>query len=266
LYRLCENYHPAFFVDEAQDAFKNIDFCTILKAGHDPSDRAIRCDPQTLEPIAFDVFCPKVLAGIGRGPGQIMSRSVIIEMERRYGKVDSSLKADDPVFIEIKRMLVRWAADAGDLRRFHLPDDVASMRQRDNWEVFYRVASAIHNDVARDLVKKIIPLFVDEEQDFDTYLLSSLRKLFRKRNLLIKGGHLASEEILISLNNDKEAPWFKKEAKGITREKLASRLRQYKVKPIRVNGLRGYYYLDPDTPRNSLKRLFDDYLPPEKTP
>jgi len=268
LYRLCEINHPTFLVDEAQDALKNIDFCTILKAGHDPTDRAIRCDPQTLEPIAFDVFCPKVLAGIGRGPAQIMSRSVIIEMERRDGKVDSSLKADDPVLIEIRRKLARWDADAGDLRRFHLPDDVARMRQRDNWEVFYRVASAIDSSVAEELVKKIIPLFVDEEQDFDTYLLASLRQLYRRKNLLILGGHMASEMILINLNNDKEAPWFKDESKGITREKLASRLRRYKVKPTRPdhNKARGYYYIDPKDPRNSLKRLFDAYLPPEKTP
>jgi len=189
-------------------------------------------------------------------------------MERRNGKVDSSLKADDPVLIERRRRLARWDADAGDLRRFHLPDDVASMRQRDNWEVFYRVASAIDSSVAEELVKKVIPLFVDEEQDFDTYLLDSLRKLYRKQNLLIKGGHMASETILISLNNDKEAPWYSKESKGITREKLASRLRRYKIKSTRPdhNKTRGYFYIDPKDPRNSLKRLFGAYLPPENTP
>jgi len=63
LYRLCENYHPAFLVDEAQDALKNTDFCTILKAGHDPTDRAIRCDPNTLVANSLRRFLPE---GAGR--------------------------------------------------------------------------------------------------------------------------------------------------------------------------------------------------------
>ena len=269
LFRLCELFHPTFLVDEAQDAYKNEDFWTVLKAGHDPGDKAVRCDPNTLEPKTFDVFCPKVLAGIGRANGQIMSRSIVIEMERRKGKTDYSRKMTDPVFVEIRRKLARWANDVGDLCRFRLPGEAASLRGHDNWEVFYRVAGGVSETVAKQLLE-FIPHFVDEEQDFDTYLLTSLRDLYREHKLLGKGDHLGSEMILSALNDDKEAPWFRHDSKGITRERLSARLRRYKLKPKRqwypeiAQKVRGYFYIDPDTPQNSLKHVFEQYLPPEQ--
>jgi hypothetical protein len=40
---------------------------------------------------------------------------------------------------------------------------------------------------------EFIPSFIDEEQDFDTYLMRSLRILYREHKLMEKGGHLGSE-------------------------------------------------------------------------
>ena len=270
IYRLSELYHPTFLMDEAQDQLKNPDFWLVIKSGHAPGEYAIRCEPNTNSPEAFDVFCPKLLAAIGRANGQIMSRSVIIQMERKDGERDRSIKESDPVFIEIRRKLARWANDVGDLCRFHLPKEAASLRGHGNWEVFYRVAFGVSEDVARQLVE-FIPCFVDEEQDFDAYLLSSLRKLYREHGLMQKGGHLGSQMIINTLNKDEEGPWFRgKDSKGISREKLSARLRRYKIKPQQhwhsdiAQEVRGYFYIHPEEPQNSLKRVFDQYLPAEQ--
>jgi hypothetical protein len=59
-------------------------------------------DPNTNDPQTFDVFCPKLLAGIGRANGQIMSRSIVVDMERCDGQTDRSTKADDPVFVDLR--------------------------------------------------------------------------------------------------------------------------------------------------------------------
>ena len=108
IYRLSELYHPTFLMDEAQDQLKNQDFWLVIKSGHAPGEYAIRCNPNTNEPEAFDVFCPKLLAGIGRAGAQIMSRSIIIEMERKDGERDRSVRESDPAFVEIRRKLARW--------------------------------------------------------------------------------------------------------------------------------------------------------------
>jgi Protein of unknown function (DUF3631) len=194
-------------------------------------------------------------------------------MERSVGDVDSGRKPADPLFVEIRRKLARWANDVGNLSRFRLPRQAAKLRGRDNWEVYYRVASGISQNVADQLLK-FIPDFVNEEEDFDTYLLTSLRKLYREHDLMEKGSHLGSEMILAALNEDKEAPWYAehrgRESKGLTRERLSKRLRHYKVKPEQhwhsdiKQDVRGYFYIHPDEPQNSLKRVFDQYLPAEQ--
>jgi Protein of unknown function (DUF3631) len=76
--------------------------------------------------------------------------------------------------------------------------------------------------------------------------------------------------IVTELNHDKEAPWYSKEnSKGITREKLAARLRRYKVKPEQywhsniALDVRGYFYIHPKGSKNNFSSVFNQYLPPE---
>jgi putative DNA primase/helicase len=269
VYRLSELYHQTFLMDEAQDQLKNPDFWLVIKSGHGPGEYAIRCEPNTNNPEAFDVFCPKLLAAIGRANGQIMSRSIIIEMERKDGERDRSVKESDPVFVEIRRKLARWANDAGDLSRFQFPaQSHPKMRHRDNWESLYRAVRGVSEFVAQQLLN-FIPYFSDEEQDYATYLLNSLRKLYREHGQLTKEGFLGSEAIVNALNQDKEAPWYAKDDRGLNVRALSDRLRRYKVKPDKVwqseidKELRGYRYIDSRPRHNDLKRVFDQYLPPE---
>jgi hypothetical protein len=271
IFRLSELYHPTFLMDEAQDQLKNEDFCLVIKSGHTPGDVAIRCDPNTNNPVIFDVFCPKLLAGIGRANGQIMSRSIIIEMERRDGETDRSIKIGDPELVDLRRKLARWAQDCGDLSGIHFPKQTGiKLRNRDNWQVFYRVASAVSSTVARQLLETI-PLFIDEEQDFATYLLASLRKLYHEQDQLRSAGFMGSEVIVEELNQDKEAPWYARDGKGLTVHGLSARLRRYKIKPDKVwqsdteRQVRGFRYVDSRPHHKDLKRVFDQYLPAEET-
>lgn len=264
IYRLSELYHPTFLMDEAQDQLKNQDFWLVIKSGHAPGEYAIRCNPNSFEPEPFDVFCPKLLAGIGRANAQIMSRSIIIEMERKDGQRDRSLKESDPAFVEIRRKLARWANDVGDLRRFQFPQ--SRMRHGDNWEALYRVACGVSEAAAHQLVSSIA-FFTDEEQDYATYLLNSLRKVYREHDQLTKDGFMGSEAIVNALNRDKEAPWYGGDNdKGLTVHALARHLKRYKVKPDQVwqsdaaDDVRGYRYVDPRARHNDLKRVFDQYL------
>jgi hypothetical protein len=133
VYRLSELYHPTFLMDEAHDRLKDPDFWLVMKAGHATEDFAVRCDPSSFEPRIFDVFCPKLLAAIGRANSQIMSRSIIIEMERREAKLERSTKASDSVFVQIQKKLARWAQDLSDLSSFRLPEQSeVKRRARDN--------------------------------------------------------------------------------------------------------------------------------------
>jgi len=58
--------------------------------------------------------------------------------------------------------------------------------------------------VAQQLLA-FVPCFIDEEQDYATYLLNSLRRLYREHGQLTKEGFLGSEAIVNTLNQDREA-------------------------------------------------------------
>jgi Domain of unknown function (DUF3854)/Protein of unknown function (DUF3631) len=256
IYRLCELYHPTLLMDEVHDALQNLDFSTVLKAGHEPDDRAVRCEPNSLVPQTFDVFCPKVLAGIGRANAQVMSRAIVIEMERRNADTDRSMKRSDPVFVDIRRKLDRWARDCGDLSQFRLPKEAeVVLRNRDNWQIYYRVARAVGAQVADQLLH-FIPSFGESEVDFDTYLLRSLQVTFAEQGMTDKDDMLPSEKIVEELNNDEEAPWRKRDGR-LTRESLASKLRRYKVKTHKKQkeGIRAWSYRYGD-----LERVFSKWL------
>jgi hypothetical protein len=205
-----------------------------------------------------------------------MSRATIIHMERRKGQLDRSVDRFDSVFADLRRKLARWMLDAGDLSQFRLPknNSGAEFRDADNWESYYKVACCVSAAGAKQLLDHI-PLFIDKEQDFDTCLLSSLREIFISLGQDNPDGFVRSETIVETLNLDKDAPWYKKEAsKGITMHALGSKLGSYKVKAARdwvpdpyvANKrvrVRGYHYQKKDKPQEkTLKSVFDQYLPP----
>jgi len=80
---------------------------------------------------------------------------------------------------------------------------------------------------------------------------------------------MGSDAIVDALNQDREAPWYAKNDKGLTREALARHLRRYKVMPDKVwqeeikKQVRGYRYIDSRPRHNDLKRIFEQYLPPK---
>jgi Domain of unknown function (DUF3854)/Protein of unknown function (DUF3631) len=269
IFRLCQKHHPCFILDEAQDYSLESDFWTVLKSGHTPDKPALRCHPTTNEPEEFDTFCPKLVAGIGLiGGGQILSRSIIIEMERKgREKLPRPLKPNDPVFITLRRKLARWAADAGDLSRFSLPEEAGlSLRNADNWEMLYRVACAVNEATAAQLIKDIAVLTEESSHiDYEVYLLEALRDLYHDKGQDNEKGFLGSEAIVETLNKNKEGPWYRQKD-GLTVHALGRKLGKYKVKsdqvwqPALEADVRGYHYKDLE------EKAFRKYLLPRQYP
>jgi hypothetical protein len=265
LFRLCELYHPSFILDEVQDISLESDFWLVLKAGHTPDKPAIRCHATTNQPEEFDTFCPKLVSGIGlAGGSQILSRSIIIEMERKgLEKLARPLKPNDPAYIDLRRKLARWAADVGDLSRFSLPEEAGlRLRNVDNWEMLYRVARTVSEDTAKQLLADIKVLTEDSSHiDYEAYLFEALRDFYQEQKQDNEDGFLGSEAIIETLNKNKEGPWYWQKD-GLTVHALGKKLGKYKVKSKQVwnkvldEGVRGYHYKDLE------EKVFKKYLLP----
>jgi hypothetical protein len=92
LYRKIERDHPTLPLDEVDTVWRGGGGCNdnhdglraLLKAGNESGVRVPRCaGPRGEQLVDFDVYCPKVLAGIGQLPETVADRSILVAMKRR---------------------------------------------------------------------------------------------------------------------------------------------------------------------------------------
>lgn len=89
LFRFIEDKQPTLLLDEVEGLAKrnaserDSAVLAILNAGYKSGQTVPRCVGNTHELQHFRVFCPKAFACIGRLPGALADRSIIIQMQRR---------------------------------------------------------------------------------------------------------------------------------------------------------------------------------------
>ena len=273
LFRLIPKYHPTMLLDEAQSYVKqDADIRSIIDGGYQKDRPAIRVNPDTLEPEAFETFGPKALASIGHLVETIEDRGLQIEMTRKRSGVPVDQICDVPqgTFADIKRRLMRWTLDHREqlkplpiLRRPLFLDN----RAWDKWRPLFTIAM-LSGGPYPERVFNAARVFVGTDQDQGSIgieILSRLRPFFRERWVQLPRDFkfLPTTDVLTHLNADEEAPWADwgtKDKPGLTTEKLSSRLKAFKIKSVQVKRgeqrHRGYWLKD-------FKAAFEAYLPPE---
>jgi hypothetical protein len=84
LFRVIELARPTLLLDEADTyAHSDGDLRSVLDAGHHRDGAVLRCVGDDHEPRQFSAWAPVALAAIGRLPGTIEDRSIIIRLRRR---------------------------------------------------------------------------------------------------------------------------------------------------------------------------------------
>ena len=86
LFRIIDSLRPTILIDEAEALAGRTDRAEFLKsviqAGYKKGGSVPRCVGTNNELHFFDVFCPKVLAAIGGMVGALLSRCIVIHMEK----------------------------------------------------------------------------------------------------------------------------------------------------------------------------------------
>ncbi len=88
LFRSFDLWHPTLLVDEYDSFVKNNEELRgVFNAGHQRGGCVWRCEGEKFTPKAFDVFGPKVLAGIGRLPSLLIEESSCNSVENYQPKL-----------------------------------------------------------------------------------------------------------------------------------------------------------------------------------
>jgi Protein of unknown function (DUF3631)/Domain of unknown function (DUF3854) len=252
IYRVIEKFCPTLLVDEADSFLKdNEQLRGVINSGHTRGTAfAIRINPNTMEPERFSTWGPKAIALIGKLPGTITDRSLLVSMVRRKRSEKVLPLRNTPLtdYEELRRKILRWVEDnkvaIASLEPQFPP--ILNDRATDNWLPLLAIAQTA-GQTWRDLaITTITKASTDNgEESVTDLLLSCLRKLFRHRRVAF----LSTSDILAVLNAYTEMPWVDwRNGKGLSAQKLRSMLADFKIRSVQLQiqgqRARGYLWSD----------------------
>jgi hypothetical protein len=224
----------------------------LLNAGHRRGAVTGRCVVvgKRVQTEEIPAYCAVALAGLGKLPDTIASRSILIEMRRRAPNElvePFRHRVHTPQAIALRDLLGGWcagiAASLTDAQP-EIPQGVDD-RDADCWEPLLAVAATAGGDWpkrARAAAISLVAGAAERTQTTGVQLLSDLYDVFAGAD------KLSTESILLRLHSLPESAWADVYGKPLNDRGLATRLRKYGVKPkaVRIGDStpRGYVAAD----------------------
>ncbi len=208
------------------------DFHALLNQGHRRGQYVIRTQGDDHELRMFDTFCMVAFARNGWIPDDLEQRSIVIELQRRLrGEPLTPLKGQSEDLNNLARMCLRWAGDDGD-QIAGIDPDMGGLINRvaDNWRPLFTLAEIIGSDWPERICEACAALRPKDDADLThTMLIADIRAIFEEK----KTDRLWSEQICEVLAGMEGHPWaeYGKNAKPISKNQLARRLRRFKADP-----------------------------------
>lgn len=201
-----------------------------------------RCDGSNFEPREFHVFCPVVLAGIGKSaiPETVADRSIIIEMRRKFAHESISEYESDEieeVFGAIRRKLEKWVEENRHEFRSTRPDFPTELnaRARDVWKPLFKIAENIDEEWRNRIYNASIAISAKTEDPDEISI--QLRLLMDCREVLTEN-FLPTKDLIFALCGLEESPWGS--TMGFNASFLAKELRNFGISSTRTSVVRGY--------------------------
>jgi hypothetical protein len=234
---------PTLLLDESDTAFSGAPEYSdalrgILNTGYRASGYTTLCVGQgaSLTFQDFRTFCPKAIAGLGKLPDTVRSRSIPVRLKRR--KTDEPIKtwlpSSEPNDAEVLRgKLAAWAQANAEALLKAQPERPEGLGDRafDVWRPLLAIASLGGDDWtarAREVAKRLSGKASAPATD-------AVRALAKLRDLFADAERLSSATIVAELNADDALPFGdRRGGDGITARGLAAMLRAFDIAPRQV--------------------------------
>ncbi len=270
LYRKIDGEQPTLLLDESDAAFNGQKEYAealrgMLNTGYRRGGKASCCVGQGANISArdFSTFCPKAIAGIGRLPDTVASRSISIQLKRaRKGEIASRFRARDAraEAEQLRNSLDEWCASVLDqLRdaRPALPEKLTD-RQQDVAEPLLAIADLAGGQwpgLARHALMELCTHAQLADDSTGALLLTDIYAVFQERET----DRLSSEDLVSALARLETSPWAEwSKGKPITAVQLARQLKRYEIAPVTLR-------IGDRTPRGYRREDFQDawdrYMP-----
>jgi hypothetical protein len=247
---LSQRPRPTLLLDEADAIFgpRTADryegLRAILNSGNQQGTTVPRVSMEGKKRVLerFDIFGPKVVAGIGSMPSTIADRSIPIRMKRRTASETLGRFRRRSAQAEADQIVMDWTTVTL-VTDVTVPDELND-RAADSWEAPIAIAEAAGGDWPTRARLAAIALSAEEEVSASVgmKLLADVRDVFAELD------HLPTSDLLSRLHDLEESPWGEWYGKPLTARGLAKLLEPYRVGPQlrRLGGdrRRGYFRSD----------------------
>lgn len=254
LYQVVEAVQPTLLIDEADAIFGgkgewSESLRGVLNAGNRPGSPVIRGGKDG-QPKSYDVYSPKVIAGIntGRLPDTIRDRSVIVAIDRklRREKVERLRRRHVQIeILELTGQLRAWTETYGPaLSKYDLPEPLEEISDRleEAWEPLLAIADLARGDYPTRARRAAVELAGQEDNDGGSShaLLRALWHLFLIHEAMW------TRDIVAAFNRDDALPFGEwHEGRGIKPIDVSRLLSPYRIRPrtVRLGGktAKGYH-------------------------
>lgn len=266
LFRAVEKFAPTLLIDEADTALdRNDELRSIVNSGHTRATAfVVRAVGEDFEPRIFRTWGPKAIALIGKLPGTVEDRAILIRMRRkRPDETVKRLRRSTLVteLESLRRRSARWAADSiANLRTADpiVPNQLHD-RAADNWRPLLAMADLIGGTWPERARKAALTLQGDAEDDDSAgvKLLADIRKIFTEKTT----ERIPSRDLADALAELEDRPWPEwRRGSPLTPTSMARLLKPFGISPkqLRIDGdkARGYELAD-------FEDVFARYLPVE---
>lgn len=270
LFRMIEKYGPTLLLDEAETLNgrgERAEYLrALLNAGNRRNASVPRCVGQgaNQDVQEFSIYCPKIVAGIGRFPETLTDRAICIPMQRRkdsemlsrflYRNAEPEARALRELserFVAQREQEIKAAYESADLP--FLPD-----RDAEAWQPLFALLAVLDGGRLGELRNCAESLTRSkslnaEDDSLAQRLLSDLRHVWPGTEK-----HALTADLLARLKAIEESPWAAE--MELNPRKLARMLRGFGMTPatVRADGRNGKGYS-----REETEAAFSRYLPPE---
>ena len=209
----------------------------ILDSGYRLTGSYVRMVGQgaNMSPRRFNTFSPKMLSGIGKLPGTLDDRSIIVQMKRKTSdeKVERFRFRDArDELATIRDCLSAWAQSAVDELRDARPviPEKLDDRAQDGWEPLLAIAELAGGTWPKRALNAALALSAGEAREDESLgvkLLADVKVTFESAGK----DRLPTSKVLNGLNNIDDAPWGAfNDRKGMTARELGRMLKPYGVR------------------------------------
>jgi len=233
VFRIIEGYSPTLLIDEA-DSFitGKEELRGILNAGYSRETAyTLRCTGDDHEVKQFNLYSPKLFAGIGKLPDTLGDRCVIVPMRRKLpGEKVQRLRGDLDGSV-IRRKCMRWTNDhILNIKEAdpEVPEELDD-RAADIWRPLLAIADLVGGDWPKAAHLAAVELSGNKEdqESINIQLLEDIRDYVGENNLL----KVRTKDLLGHLHSLQERPWITfYRGREMTARQLADRLKLFDIR------------------------------------